>query len=162
MSQPIFPRLALIGSGLIGSSIALATRKAGAAGGIAINSRSAATLTRAEELGLGDSYHADPAEAAAGADCIIIAVPVGASESIAKAIAGALKPGAIVSDVGSTSATSLTTFTPPALPRPPTCTCALMTTGKPKSAAAFAASVGDVTITSSGQGMPTVRNKAFA
>jgi cyclohexadieny/prephenate dehydrogenase len=101
MTEPIFPRLALIGIGLIGSSIALAARKAGTAGRIAIHSRTAATLQRARELGLGDSYHADPAEAAAGADCVIIAVPVGASEAVAKAIAPALKPGAIVSDVGS-------------------------------------------------------------
>jgi cyclohexadieny/prephenate dehydrogenase len=101
MTEPIFPRLALIGIGLIGSSIALAARKTGAAGHIAIHSRSAATLKRAEALGLGDSYHSDPAAAAKDADCVIIAVPVGASEAVAKAIAASLKPGAIVSDVGS-------------------------------------------------------------
>ena len=48
MSEPIFPRLALIGIGLIGSSIALAARQAGLAGHIAINSRTPATLERAE------------------------------------------------------------------------------------------------------------------
>ncbi len=101
MTGPIFPRLALIGIGLIGSSIALAARNAGAAGHVAINSRTAATLKRARELGLGDSYHADSAEAVAGADCVIIAIPVGASEAVAEAIAGALRPGAILSDVGS-------------------------------------------------------------
>jgi cyclohexadieny/prephenate dehydrogenase len=101
MTDPIFPRLALIGIGLIGSSIALAARKAGAAGHVAIHTRSAATLARAGELKLGDSYHATPAEAAAGADCVIVCVPVGACETIAKAMAPALKPGAIVSDVGS-------------------------------------------------------------
>ena len=68
MSQPIFPRLALVGIGLIGSSIALAARKAGAVAHIAIHSRSAETLARAEELGLGDSYHADAAGAVADAD----------------------------------------------------------------------------------------------
>ena len=101
MSQPIFPRLTLIGIGLIGSSIALAARKTGAAGQIAIHSRSAATLARAEELGLGDSYHADPADAVANSDCVIVAVPVGATAHVAAAIGGALKPGTIVSDVGS-------------------------------------------------------------
>lgn len=101
MTEPIFQRLALIGIGLIGSSIALAARETGSVGHVAIHSRSPVTLARAEELGLGDSYHPDAAEAVADADCVIIAVPVGASEAVAKAIAPALKPGAIVSDVGS-------------------------------------------------------------
>jgi cyclohexadieny/prephenate dehydrogenase len=101
MSEPIFPRLALIGIGLIGSSIALAARKSGAAGHVAIHSRSASTLRRAEELRLGDSYHSNPAEAVTGADCVVIAVPVGATAAVAGSIAGALKPGAIVTDVGS-------------------------------------------------------------
>lgn len=100
MEQP-FERLALIGIGLIGGSIALAARKGGAAKHIAISTRSAATLKRAAELGLGDSYHADAAEAVAGADCVIVCVPVGSSGEVAAAIAGALQPGAIVSDVGS-------------------------------------------------------------
>ena len=101
MNQTIFPRLTLIGIGLIGSSIALAARESGAAGHISIHSRRPETLTRARELGLGDSYHSDAAEAAVDADCVIVAVPVGASEAVATAIAPSLKPGAIVSDVGS-------------------------------------------------------------
>lgn len=101
MPPPIFPRLALIGIGLIGSSIALAARRAGAAGHIAIATRSPATLARAKALGLGDSCHGSPAEAAAGADGVIVSVPVGASGEVAAALAPALKPGAIVSDVGS-------------------------------------------------------------
>ena len=101
MSEPVFQRLALIGIGLIGSSIALAARSSGAAGHIAIHTRSAATLEHATTLGLGDSYHADPASAVESADCVIICVPVGASQAVALAIASALKPGAIVSDVGS-------------------------------------------------------------
>ena len=100
MEQP-FDRLALIGIGLIGGSIALAARRAKAAKHIAISTRTAATLKRAEELRLGDSYHSDPAAAVAGADCVIVSVPVGSSGEVAAAIAGALKPGAIVSDVGS-------------------------------------------------------------
>jgi len=96
-----FDRLALIGIGLIGSSIAHAARRADTVGHIAVSTRTLATMQRAEELKLGDSFHADPAEAAAGADCVIVSVPVGASGAVAAAIAPALKAGAIVSDVGS-------------------------------------------------------------
>jgi cyclohexadieny/prephenate dehydrogenase len=97
----MFPRLALIGVGLIGGSIALAARRGKLAGHIAVSSRTAETLARASELGLGDSFHADPAEAVRDADCVILCTPVGVVGAVAKAIAGALKPGAIVSDVGS-------------------------------------------------------------
>jgi cyclohexadieny/prephenate dehydrogenase len=101
MTEPLFNRLALIGIGLIGSSIALAARKYGVAGHVAISTRTPKTLARAEELKLGHSYHADPAEAARGADCVILCVPVGASGAMSALIADALKPGAILSDVGS-------------------------------------------------------------
>jgi cyclohexadieny/prephenate dehydrogenase len=101
MSEPVFPRLALIGIGLIGASIALAARRKGLAGHIAISSRTAETLKRAGELKLGDSYHADPADAAKDADCVILCIPVGAFAATAEKISPALKPGAIVSDVGS-------------------------------------------------------------
>ena len=101
MAEPVFQRLALIGIGLIGSSIALAARRGHVVEHVAISSRTPATLRRAEELNLGDSYHADAAEAVRGADCVILCAPVGASGAIAAAIAPALKPGAIVSDVGS-------------------------------------------------------------
>ncbi len=101
MNAPVFERLALVGIGLIGSSIALAARRGGLAGHVAISTRRPETLARAEELGLGDSYHAEAGEAVAGADCVIVSVPVGASGDVAKAIAPFLKPGAIVSDVGS-------------------------------------------------------------
>ncbi len=101
MAEPIFARIALIGIGLIGSSIALAARRRGLAGHIAISTRRPETLAKAGELGLGDSYDLDPAVAAKDADLVIAAVPVGASEAVAQAIAPALKPGAIVSDVGS-------------------------------------------------------------
>jgi len=101
MNQPTFSRLALIGIGLIGSSIALASRESVAAGHISIHSRRPETLGRARELKLGDSYHSDAAEAVVDADCVIVAVPVGASAAVATVIAPSLKPGAIVSDVGS-------------------------------------------------------------
>ena len=102
MSKSKFRRLALIGIGLIGSSIALAARRDDLADEIVISTRSEHTLRRAEELNLGDRYCVDAADAVAGADLVILCVPVGASEAIAKWIAPALAPGAIISDVGST------------------------------------------------------------
>ncbi|MCR9121457.1 MAG: prephenate/arogenate dehydrogenase family protein [Phyllobacteriaceae bacterium] len=101
-AKPLFGRIALIGIGLIGSSLARVIRREELADHIAIATRSASTLQRAEELGLGDSYHTDAAEAVDSADLVIVSVPVGASGAVAKSIAGALKPGAIVTDVGST------------------------------------------------------------
>lgn len=100
-TKPIFEKLTLIGIGLIGSSIARVARNKNLANHISISSRSANTLARAEELELGDSYFADAADAVYEADCVIVCVPVGASEAVARSIAPALKSGAIVSDVGS-------------------------------------------------------------
>ncbi|MEO9299393.1 prephenate/arogenate dehydrogenase family protein [Devosia alba] len=96
-----FRKLALIGIGLIGSSIALAARRQGLVEVIAIATRQQGTLDEARELGLGDIYTLDAAEAVRGADLVILCTPVGAYESVIKAIAPALRPGAIVSDVGS-------------------------------------------------------------
>jgi cyclohexadieny/prephenate dehydrogenase len=96
-----FRRLALIGIGLIGGSIARKVRLDGLAAHIAIATRREDTLDRARELDLGDSYHLDPAEAVRDADCVIVCAPVGASAAIAEAIGPHLMPGAIVSDVGS-------------------------------------------------------------
>jgi cyclohexadieny/prephenate dehydrogenase len=104
MSAPLFPRLALIGVGLIGGSIALAARRGNLAGHIAVSSRTPETLARAQKLGLGDSFHANAADAVRDADCVILCVSVGAVGTVTGAIAGALKPGAILSDVGSVKA----------------------------------------------------------
>ena len=57
MPEPLFDKIALVGIGLIGSSLARVIRREKLAGHVAISTRSAATLKRAEELGLGDSYH---------------------------------------------------------------------------------------------------------
>lgn len=78
MSEPLFERVALIGIGLIGSSIAINANQRGLARHVAIATRSPETLARARELGLGDSYHADFGEAVSGADLVILCVPVGA------------------------------------------------------------------------------------
>ncbi len=112
MSTPHFDRIALIGIGLIGSSLARVIRREGLAGHVAIATRSPATLKRAEELGLGDSYHTDFAEAARDADLVIVSVPVGSSGEVAQAIAPVLKPGAILTDVGSTKGSVIAQMAP--------------------------------------------------
>jgi len=112
MPAPLFDKIALIGIGLIGSSLARVIRRKGLAGHVAISTRSAATLARAKELGLGDSYSADPAIAVADADLVVVSVPVGASGDVAEAIAPALKPGAIVTDVGSTKGSVIAQMQP--------------------------------------------------
>src|SRR5215475_6470630 len=94
-------RLALIGMGLIGSSIARAARAQGAAGSIIATARSAATRRRVAELGLADQVVESNAAAAEGADLVIVSVPVGACGAVAAEIGAHLAPGAIVSDVGS-------------------------------------------------------------
>ncbi len=99
-----FRKLALIGIGLIGSSIALAARRQGLVEVISIATRKQETLDEARELELGDIYTLDAAEAVRGADLVILCAPVGAYEEIAKTIGPALAPGAIVSDVGSVKA----------------------------------------------------------
>ncbi|MBA8836780.1 prephenate/arogenate dehydrogenase family protein [Ochrobactrum sp. RH2CCR150] len=112
MSTIHFDKIALIGIGLIGSSLARVIRREGLAKHIAIATRSAETLKRAEELALGDSYTTDSAEAVKDADLVIVSVPVGSSGTVAKQIAASLKPGAIVTDVGSTKASVIAQMQP--------------------------------------------------
>ncbi len=100
-TAPLFTKVALIGVGLIGSSLAHAMRRGGLAAHIAGHARSPETRARAAELGFCDSMHAEAADAARGADLVILCTPVGALQAAAAAIGPALKPGAIVSDVGS-------------------------------------------------------------
>jgi cyclohexadieny/prephenate dehydrogenase len=102
MAEPIFQRLALIGIGLIGSSIARGAKAYGLARQIVICDADPQALARAAELGLGDDYESDPLQAVAQADAVILCTPVGTLASVAAAIAPALQPGTILSDVGST------------------------------------------------------------
>lgn len=102
MTDVHFNKVALIGIGLIGSSLARIIRQEKLADTIVINTRSADTLARARELKLGDEYNSSAAEAVRDADLVIVCVPVGACGRVAAEIAPALKPGAIVTDVGST------------------------------------------------------------
>jgi cyclohexadieny/prephenate dehydrogenase len=97
----MFDRVALIGLGLIGSSLSHAMRRAKLAGRIAGHARSAATRATAMELKLCDEMHETAAAAAAGADLVILCAPVGAYAKIAAGIGSVLKPGAILTDVGS-------------------------------------------------------------
>ena len=99
--QPIFNRLALIGVGLIGSSIARAARAQGAVRSIVATARSPQTRQRVAELGLADQVVETNAAAVEGADLVIACIPVGACGPVAEEIAPHLMPGAIVSDVGS-------------------------------------------------------------
>jgi cyclohexadieny/prephenate dehydrogenase len=101
MSDPVFNRIALIGLGLIGSSIARAARAKGAAREIVGTARSQQTRERVKQLGFLDEVMDSPAKAVAGADLVIICVPVCTSGAIAREIGPHLKPGAIVTDVGS-------------------------------------------------------------
>jgi cyclohexadieny/prephenate dehydrogenase len=101
---PLFNRLALIGVGLIGSSIARAARGQDAVREIIATARTPATRRRVAELGLADQVVESNAAAVVGADLVILCVPVGACGEIAKEIAAHLKPGAIISDVGSVKA----------------------------------------------------------
>jgi len=115
LAEPIFEELAIIGVGLIGSSIARAARHRRAARRIVLADSSISVLERAKALGLGDLVTDDLARAVATADCVILCAPVGANEALARAIAPALKQGAIVSDVGSVKGAVIAALTP-ALP----------------------------------------------
>lgn len=98
----ILEKLAIVGTGLIGGSFALALKQAGAVREVLGVGRNAERLGVARELGLIDRV-ADWAEAGQ-ADCILLAVPVGETESLLRQLAPHLKPGAIVTDAGSTKA----------------------------------------------------------
>jgi len=97
-----FRRLAVIGVGLIGGSVALALKRAGAVGHVVGVGRGRANLERALELGVIDEIAADPASGVAGADMSVVAVPVGQFDSVLRAILPGLAPEAVITDGGST------------------------------------------------------------
>jgi cyclohexadieny/prephenate dehydrogenase len=112
MSDVMFKRMAFIGIGLIGSSLARVVRRDGLAGEIAVAARRQETLDAALRLGLADQVTTDPAEAARDADIVVICTPLGAYAAVAEAIAPALKPGAIVTDVGSVKRAAIDAIKP--------------------------------------------------
>jgi cyclohexadieny/prephenate dehydrogenase len=107
-----FDRIALIGFGLIGGSIARAARAQGLAKEIVTTARSAATRARVMELGVVDRVVETNAEAVKDADLVILCIPVGACGPVAAEIAPHLKAGVIVSDVGSVKASVVKDMAP--------------------------------------------------
>ncbi len=112
MIRPLVGRLAVVGSGLIGSSIARAAREKHLAGAIAVADADPAVVARVRELGFADAVTTSAAEAAAGADIVVVCVPVGACGAVAAEVGPALKAGAILSDVGSVKGTVLEAMAP--------------------------------------------------
>jgi len=96
----VFEHIAIIGIGLIGSSIAHAARESGAARSVALYDADASVRQRARDLGLGEVFN-DAAEAVKKADLVVLCVPVGAMAAAVEACKPGLKIGAIVTDVGS-------------------------------------------------------------
>ena len=112
LASPVFERVAIIGLGLIGSSIARAARAKKAAGEIIAADFQESVRIRVAELGLADRVEADAAAAVRDADLVILCVPVGANASVAALIGPHLKPGCIVSDVGSVKGAVVSAVTP--------------------------------------------------
>src|ERR1700677_5077676 len=92
-SRPAFGKVALLGIGLIGSSMAHAMRRAGLAAHIAGYSHRAETLEKARAVGFADTLHATLEPAVRDADLDVLATPVGAFVPLAKEMSGFLKPG---------------------------------------------------------------------
>jgi cyclohexadieny/prephenate dehydrogenase len=112
MADPACERLALIGVGLIGSSIARAARQFGAARHIAVMDSSQEVVGRASELRLADVATQDYARAVRGADLVIVCTPVGACGDVARSLAPHLEKGAVLSDVGSVKGAVVAQMTP--------------------------------------------------
>ena len=94
-------RLCIIGVGLIGGSLARALKHAAYCAEVVGCGRDQAQLQRAVQLGVIDRYEQDPARAVADAEVVVLAVPLGAMESVMHAIAAHVKPDAVITDVGS-------------------------------------------------------------
>ncbi|MGL4440209.1 MAG: prephenate/arogenate dehydrogenase family protein, partial [Bosea sp. (in: a-proteobacteria)] len=110
--KPLFGKLAIIGMGLIGSSLARAARELNLASTIAAADRDPAVTARVSELALTDISTLSATEAAKDADLVIMCVPVGICGRVAEEIAPSLKAGAILSDVGSVKAAIMEQVTP--------------------------------------------------
>lgn len=100
----MYDRVALIGLGLIASSMFWAMKRGGLAGEVVGFARSAETRETAREIGLCDQVYDTLSEAVEGADLVVLCVPVGVMGAIASEMAGVLKSGATVTDVGSVKA----------------------------------------------------------
>ncbi len=112
MTEPFINRLGVIGAGHIGSSILRAVRKRGLAAEIAVSDAAEAVRNRVVELELADEVTASAAEAARDSDLVILCVPVGAMGAAAGEAGPSLKPGAVLSDVGSVKTAVLAALAP--------------------------------------------------
>jgi cyclohexadieny/prephenate dehydrogenase len=100
-AQAIYPRVAVVGCGLIGGSIVRAARAHGLAGEVVVAEVDAGFRARLAQLGVADRLTADPVEAVEGADLVILATPPAAIGELARRVGPAMKPGATLTDVGS-------------------------------------------------------------
>jgi cyclohexadieny/prephenate dehydrogenase len=108
----IYDRVALIGLGLIASSMFWAMKRNGLAGEVTGYARSAETRDTAREIGLCDIVYDDICDAVRGADLVVLCVPIGVMGSVMEQIAGSLKNGATVTDVGSVKRDVIDNVTP--------------------------------------------------
>jgi len=109
---PVYDRVALIGLGLIASSMFWAMKRAGVAGEVTGYARSQETRDTARRIGLCDRVCDSVIEAVQDADLVVLCVPVGAMGAVAAEISPHLKPGATVSDVGSVKKSVIETVRP--------------------------------------------------
>jgi len=117
MSEKMFDRVALIGIGLIGSSLARALRRDSPETTIVACARRAETLATVRRLALADATTDDPALAVEGADLVVIATPLSAYAELGQRIAPELRDGAILTDVGSVKQAAIRDLGP-YVPRP--------------------------------------------
>ena len=107
-----FERIAIVGAGLIGSSVARAITRGGLADELVLVDCDEEILSEAQNLGLADTYASDVTEAVADVDLVMLAVPVGVMGAVAESMAPSLKVGAIVTDVGSVKASVVKAVAP--------------------------------------------------
>ena len=112
LADPLFERIAIIGLGLIGSSLAHVCRRKGLARTLVASDLSPDVRARAKELKLADVVAEGATEAATDADLVILCVPVGAMEAAGAAVGPHLRQGAILSDVGSVKSAVIAALTP--------------------------------------------------
>ena len=111
-APPLIGRLAVVGQGLIGTSVVRAARQYGLAGTVVATDASTAVRDRVRELGIADRVADTAVSAVEGADVVILCVPVGESGPVVATIAGAFAPGAVLSDVGSVKMAVIEAVTP--------------------------------------------------
>lgn len=102
MSAPLFEKVAFIGLGLIGSSLARVMMAEGLTQNIVASTRSEKTLQDAKALGLIQQGYSDPVQAVQGADLVVLALPVRATQKVLETIKPYLQEHTIITDVGST------------------------------------------------------------